>query len=107
MSSTFDHFTSRVILVASLTAKPGLGDEVQRLLTNIHKFSNSRSEPGCLVFRTSRSGDLFNVYEEYTDKNAITQHFETEGFKALGAANVLVGTPTLKYYEEFKSSPED
>ena len=38
-----------------LEAKPGKGDEVQNLLTAIHAFANSSSEPGCLTFRTVRS----------------------------------------------------
>ena len=43
---------------AGMSAKdPASGEviEVQNLLTAIHAFANSSSEPGCLTFRTVRS----------------------------------------------------
>ncbi|KAL5495487.1 hypothetical protein ACEPAI_950 [Sanghuangporus weigelae] len=106
MASTPDAFPNKVILVAHLSAKPGKGDDLQRYLKAIHKFSNSDGEPGCLTFRTSRYGDKFVVFEEYADKAAIAKHFEGEQFKALIAAvpEITEGGPTLAYYEEFTSA---
>ncbi|PAV22020.1 antibiotic biosynthesis monooxygenase [Pyrrhoderma noxium] len=106
MSLTYDHFTSQVILVASLEEKPGKGDEVQNLLTAIHAFANSSSEPGCLTFRTVRSGDRFKVFEQYVNKDAVSKHFEGAQFKKLAESipGVLTGPPALEYYEEFSSA---
>ncbi|THH11922.1 hypothetical protein EW145_g363 [Phellinidium pouzarii] len=70
------------------------------------QFSTSLREPGCLGFRTSRFGDKFNVFEEYVDSNAVAQHFETAGFKALVAADALTEPPSMGYFEEFKSEGE-
>ncbi|EJD04186.1 uncharacterized protein FOMMEDRAFT_146208 [Fomitiporia mediterranea MF3/22] len=105
MSSTPDVFPGKVILVAHLHSQPGKGDDLQRYLTAIHKFANSDREPGCLTFRTARSGDTFVVFEEYTDKNAVSKHFESDQFKALAGAipEIALGPPTLTYFEEFKS----
>lgn len=54
-----------------LESKPGKGDDLQRYLMNIHAFSNSPEEPGCLTFRVTRAKlegtdqDKFVIFEEY------------------------------------------
>ncbi|KAL5518750.1 hypothetical protein ACEPAH_433 [Sanghuangporus vaninii] len=106
MSSTPDVFSNKVVLVAHMRAKPGKGDDLQRYLTAIHKFSNSDREPGCLTFRTSKFDGKFVVFEEYANKAAVEKHFEGKQFKAFAAAvpEVAEEGPTLVYYEEFTSA---
>jgi len=101
MSADFTNLSGPIILHAILKGKPGKGDKIAKLLTGIHGNANSNAEPGCSTFRTARHGDNFVVFEKYDDQKAVLHHFESDSFKALIAADVLDGTPSLLYYEEF------
>ncbi|KLO20585.1 hypothetical protein SCHPADRAFT_897855 [Schizopora paradoxa] len=101
MSAEASVFSGPIILNAILKGKPGKGDEIAKLLSAIRANANSNAEPGCSTFRTARHGDNFVVFEKYDDQKAVQFHFESKYFKALVAADVLDGPPSLLYYEEF------
>ncbi|KAL5534802.1 hypothetical protein ACEPAG_1266 [Sanghuangporus baumii] len=105
MASTADSIPNKIILLAEITVKPDKVDEMQRLMANSLKHSNSDDEPGCLTFRCGRYGNKVVFFEEYADKAALAKHFETEPFKALSAAapDIVGGEAKITYFEEFTS----
>ncbi|MGZ5352599.1 MAG: putative quinol monooxygenase [Actinomycetota bacterium] len=69
-------------LLARYRAKPGRGDVVEDGLRRMAE-AVARSEPACVVYRASRSiddPDVFVLYEEYVDEDALLAHRETPHF---------------------------
>jgi quinol monooxygenase YgiN len=51
----------------------------------------SRAEPGCITFDVSRSNDdpnVFVLYEEWRDQQALDVHYETGHFKKFGVNGI-------------------
>lgn len=105
MSSSFEHFTGKIITHALFTAEEGHADELAKALKGIQEYALSDKEPGCLTYRVNRSGDQFFVFEEYVNAAAILEHRTTPPYLALGAlvkSNPLVvpGSRNVTFYEE-------
>ncbi|HEY0498620.1 MAG TPA: antibiotic biosynthesis monooxygenase [Kutzneria sp.] len=70
---------------ATMTARPGRGDEVVRVLLNAPSMPNE----DCVVFLVSRSAenpDTVHVTEGWTSREAHSRFFETAAAQALVAA---------------------
>lgn len=74
-----------IILVATYTCKPGLGDAVEEALRRMAPLVR-RDEPGCLLYQCCRSQenpDVFLLFEQYESHAALAAHRETPHFKAI------------------------
>ncbi|KAK7037260.1 hypothetical protein VNI00_011251 [Paramarasmius palmivorus] len=95
----------KFIFIAYLTAADGKADEMQTLLADIRKFSNSNDEPGCLTYRTTRGvgeeSNKFIVIEEYADEKAFNFHMSCEKFLALTKSGTI-GDIKFSFSEEFQ-----
>jgi quinol monooxygenase YgiN len=72
-------------LMARYHAKEGQADLVERTLREMADAVKA-NEPGCLVYRAARSTedpDVFILYEEYRDEEALIAHRETAHFRDL------------------------
>jgi len=62
-------------------------DRLAEAEAQLHQLRDaSRSEPGCLTFNVGRSVDnpnVFILYEEYRDRDALDAHFASEHFQRL------------------------
>jgi quinol monooxygenase YgiN len=68
--------SGRLIVVATLRAAPGKGDELAAFLAEQCKVVRD-SEPGCVAYRLHRARDdpsLFLFYEAYVDDAAFEAH---------------------------------
>jgi len=78
-------------LLARYRCRAGLGDEVAEALRRM-AAAVSADEPACLVYRVSRSlddPDVFVLYEEYADEEALLAHRETPHFRELVEGTVV------------------
>jgi autoinducer 2-degrading protein len=72
-----------IVLIARYYVKPGQVEAVVEALRRMAPLV-AQHEPGCLVYRVSRSDDdqnLLLLYEEYADEAAFRGHRETAHFK--------------------------
>lgn len=72
-------------LLARYHVRKGQGDLVERTLGEMAK-AVERDEPRCLIYRAARSTedqDIFVLYEEYEDEEALLSHRETPHFRSL------------------------
>jgi (4S)-4-hydroxy-5-phosphonooxypentane-2,3-dione isomerase len=72
-------------LMARYHASEGQADLVERTLQEMADAVKA-DEPACLVYRAARSTedpDVFILYEEYTDEEALLAHRETRHFRDL------------------------
>ena len=72
-------------LMARYHAREGKGDLVERTLREMADAVRA-DEPACLVYRAARSTedpDVFVLYEEYADEEALLAHRETPHFRDL------------------------
>jgi quinol monooxygenase YgiN len=72
-----------IVLVAKYHVRPGNADEVAAAL---HKMAPlvAKGEPGCLLYHANRSTEdenLFLLYEQYADADALAAHRETPHFR--------------------------
>jgi autoinducer 2-degrading protein len=91
-------------LLARYRAKPGRGDVVEAALQRM-AVEVARSEPSCLVYRASRSledPDVFVLYEEYVDEDALVAHRETPHFRELVEGTIV---PVLETREREVLAP--
>jgi autoinducer 2-degrading protein len=78
-------------MLARYRALPGNGDEIEATLQKM-AVAVARDEPGCLLYRASRSvdePDVFVLYEEYVDEAALLAHRETPHFRDLIEGTVV------------------
>ncbi|QRW09019.1 hypothetical protein RhiLY_08018 [Ceratobasidium sp. AG-Ba] len=78
----------------------------------VRECANSDKEPGCIEFRTSRSGDRFLAFEQYENLEsfkAVSYHAETDVFKAfVGVVKDLhARPPVVLFYEELSNPPQN
>ncbi|KAL8292100.1 hypothetical protein RQP46_001566 [Phenoliferia psychrophenolica] len=102
--------SGRVILVATIKAKAGKGDEVLPYLAAIRKLAESDQEKGTHTFdlptlvsldeELDGDSDVFVVFEEYSLPNGIKDHVFAAPFQALGGSG-LIADLDIKYYSEF------
>ncbi|KAM0750623.1 hypothetical protein T439DRAFT_325680 [Meredithblackwellia eburnea MCA 4105] len=96
--------TGRIILLATITAKPGKGDELQTALAAVRKLSESSDEKGTHTYRTTRQAeadtDVFVVFEEYDLPNGIPEHTAAQPFQALAGAGIIADLK-IQYFSEF------
>ena len=81
----------RRTLIARYRAMPGDGDLVAETLRRMAE-AVARHEPGCLLYRASRSiedPDVFVLYEEYADQAALEAHRETPHFTDLVESTIV------------------
>lgn len=74
-----------IVLVAQYLVRPGNADRVAAAL---HKMAPlvAKSEPGCLLYHANRSTEnenLFLLYEQYADADALAAHRETPHFREI------------------------
>ena len=70
--------------VLQMTAQPGRRDELIRVLTNY--AGTLDGEPGTTLFAAAadpNNDDAVWVWEEFTDMDAVREHFEHDFFRAL------------------------
>ncbi|GAA5875790.1 hypothetical protein JCM1840_003518 [Sporobolomyces johnsonii] len=100
--------TGFVTVFAKATAKPGKGDELEKLLIEARKAAESDAEPYTLTYRTNRHGDEFAIFEEYNQdikdsegRGGIAAHMAAPPFQKLQASG-LISDIDIKFYHEFK-----
>lgn len=91
---------ARVIIVVRLQAKPGRGDEVARVLSELPALVES--EVGTEVFAAHRAvddPDTFLFYEVYADDDALRTHQAGAMVKEFGArlGDAIAGPPEITY----------
>ena len=72
-------------LLARYRGSPGSGDEIERTLQRMAEAVRD-DEPGCVLYRAARSTedpDMFLLYEEYVDQDALEAHRGTPHFTTL------------------------
>ena len=79
-----------ITFVAKCHGKPGSGD----VLNLLHQMAPvvKAQEPGCHLYQASRSTEdpeIFLLYEQYADEDALIAHRETTHFKEIIEANKL------------------
>jgi quinol monooxygenase YgiN len=80
-----------VVLVAKYFCKPGKGNEVEKYLKEMKPLVE-KNEKGCVVYYANRSNDnkdLFLLYEQYVDQNALEAHRETPHFKEIIEGKIM------------------
>ena len=73
------------VLMARYHAREGQGDLVERTLLEMADAVRA-DEPACLVYRAARSTEdpnVFVLYEEYANEEALLAHRETPHFRDL------------------------
>jgi autoinducer 2-degrading protein len=78
-------------MLARYRAQPGQGDAIEATLRKM-AVAVARDEPGCLLYRASRSveePDVFVLYEEYVDQAALLAHRDTPHFRDLIEGTVV------------------
>jgi len=103
MASTAEEITGRVVIVAHLQAKPGKGDEVAQVISEVRDFALSDGEPGTHAYRLTRFGETFAFFEEYENAAATHEHLKVGLLapKLLSRKDELIETLEWKYYKEF------
>lgn len=74
-----------MVLVARYYVKPHEGDRVEAALKRMAP-QVKKHEPGCLLYHACRSRenpDLFLLYEQYADQEALEAHRETPHFREI------------------------
>ena len=97
---------SRIVVTASLKAKPGKGDELAELLGGL--VDAVASEDGTELFtihRVADDPDTVFFYEVYRDQAALDEHRKNPALAAGGAAlgELLDGRPVLTMLTPVKS----
>lgn len=92
-----------IVLLAQYQAKAGMGDEVERLLTEMAALVKAH-EPGCTMYQISRGRedkDAFLLYEKYVDETAVAAHRETPHFQqyVLDQIIPLLESREVAFYE--------
>jgi (4S)-4-hydroxy-5-phosphonooxypentane-2,3-dione isomerase len=80
-----------VTLIAKYRVRPGHADAVRKLLVQMADRVEA-DEPACLLYQANQStdnGDIFCLYEVYTDEPALLAHRETEHFKEIVEAQIV------------------
>lgn len=84
-----------ITVVARMTAKPGLEDQLQRKLLAL--IPPTRREEGCITYKLHRAEEipgLFLFYENWRSRNDLDDHLATPYLQAfLGEADQLLATP--------------
>ncbi|KAB5594499.1 Antibiotic biosynthesis monooxygenase [Ceratobasidium theobromae] len=97
MSNSHEHFTGKIIVNASFAAaKEENVDILMKGLKEIQKHALSDKEPGCLTYRTCRSGNNFLVFEEHRKTAPVHALMERNKSEQL-----MEKAPSLLYFEEF------
>lgn len=96
-----------LVLIATLTAKPGQETALETLLRAM--VPKVRSEQGTLEYTLHQSAEQqgrFLFYEKYADRAAFDRHCATPYFKELMAAvsPLLGGAPTMDFSEVLVSA---
>lgn len=91
-----------VVLVAEWRAKPGAGDQIQRVLEEVTPIM--RAEEGVLVYLPNRDvddPDHFLLYEHYPNQATREAHRDTSHFKQYieGTIWPLLDQRTVTIYE--------
>ncbi|PYM44027.1 MAG: hypothetical protein DME12_01705 [Candidatus Rokuibacteriota bacterium] len=89
-------------VVATLSAKPGKGDELAAILRE-QVAAVRKAEPDCLVYRLHRSKknpDLFLFYEQYRSDAAFDAHRKAPHLAAFRARRdpLVAGPPEVELY---------
>ncbi len=82
----------KLILVATLTAKPGLGDQLgDRLSTLVEPTRGEAGNLGYVLHRARDDGNTWMLYENWRSKEDLDAHFEAPYLQAfLQAAPALL-----------------
>ncbi|TNY20456.1 hypothetical protein DMC30DRAFT_251519 [Rhodotorula diobovata] len=91
--------SGKVIVFATVTAKPGKADELEKLLQPAIANANSSAEPGTLTYRCARHGEEFRLFEEYESASAIKHHQTQEAYKKLGKSGLAAGVK-VEFFQE-------
>ncbi|KAG9097333.1 hypothetical protein FRC07_010802 [Ceratobasidium sp. 392] len=107
MASSPAGFKGPFICHADIQIQEGKGDIFETEFRKVRECANSDKEPGCIEFRTSRSGDRFLAFEQYENLEAFKAHGQTDVFKAfVGVVGGLhARPPVVLFYEEIDNAP--
>ncbi|HEU4359873.1 MAG TPA: putative quinol monooxygenase [Mycobacterium sp.] len=85
-----------VVVVATLTVKPGSVDTVRDILTRAVK--DVHNEPGCQLYSLHETGDTFVFVEQWADADALKTHSTAPAMATMfnDAADHLAGAPDIK-----------
>jgi quinol monooxygenase YgiN len=94
-----------ITVVARITARPGLEEELQRKLLALIPLT--RCEEGCIMYRLHRSTEipgLFLFYENWRSRRDLDDHLATPYLQEfLGQADRLLAAPVeLTFWEEIE-----
>lgn len=85
-----------VVVVATMTAKPGSADAVRDACTAAVEAVHG--EPGCQLYALHQTGDTFVFIEQWADQEALATHGRAPAIATLFAAlgDHLDGNPDIK-----------
>ncbi|THH03976.1 hypothetical protein EW145_g5858 [Phellinidium pouzarii] len=100
MATSYKDLNPKAAIVAAgtLVAKPGKANELAQWFANLKARADSDIEPGTLRYHIVRNGDLFAVWEEYANAEALELHVEqNELFKEFIALELFELTKSAFY----------
>jgi quinol monooxygenase YgiN len=85
-----------VVVVATMTVKPGSADAVREILTTAIK--DVHDEPGCQLYSLQEAGDTFVFVEQWADEEALKTHSTSPAMGKMfsAAGEHLAGAPDIK-----------
>ncbi|OSC42242.1 putative quinol monooxygenase [Mycobacterium decipiens] len=96
-----------VVVVATLTVKPGSVDTVRDILTRA--VDEVHGEPGCQLYALHQTGETFIFVEQWADAESLKAHSTApaviEMFTAVGEH--LVGAPDIKMLQPVPAGDPD
>jgi quinol monooxygenase YgiN len=93
--------TSEVIIIGSLTAKPGKEDALRTVLAEL--VIPTHAEDGCILYAVHQGAEdptRFAIVERWTSQEVLDAHIASEHMKAAlaGAGELLVESPAAVHY---------
>ena len=84
-------------MTALIMAKPGKGKELKAALKEV--VEKTKTEPGCIEFRIFEDLDnpeKFVLWEVFRDRQALTEHIETDYTRKYFASGLIQNTHVMK-----------
>ncbi|KAK7054667.1 hypothetical protein VNI00_003130 [Paramarasmius palmivorus] len=105
LPETIKYVKGKFILIATVTAKEGKADELQKHLAAVREVANSSQEPGTLTYRTARGfgeeSNKFVVVEEYENPAVLAHHASSAQYLALKESGVAAEI-SIALFDEFQ-----
>ncbi|CAK5284530.1 unnamed protein product [Mycena citricolor] len=92
-----------IVLTATITGKPGAGDEIEVRFTKLLAHVK-QNEPGTLEYSIARNGstDVFVSWERFKDMEALQAHSQNPLLAELKASGLMEKPPAILFYKSIQ-----